>query len=692
MKNLKIGKKLLVGFGIPIALMAIIAILVVVMNLMTVNTITEVGVQTDLWSAAAESRRAFLNARRNASVIYYAYSEDEYNTAITNMDDAISAAELAGSIIEENPVQLADYKQIAADVLTNAKAYKEDLIAMHDSLLVQQADVPKVTEAGATFDDDITSIIENINTNIAEDFEDYRNGATAQNSIITNRQTRIHDISEITLTLAETRVSAKSTLVQYNEADSAAAIASLDTLDAQVAAFKAATTNANTIEACTHLEGVLATYREALTDYSEAGKDSADALATLSATAVTTLDLVNRMADQNDVVNANIASANQIALMTLFIVTGVVILAIIIAIGMALKVTKLITGPISYVTSILKAIGTQGRTTFTEEEWAEQKAIAAGKDECAECADYLGQTANALGYIAGLLSRIASGDLNFTHTAMSDDDVISHSLIEMLDSLNAMFSATRSASDQVSSGASQISDASQSLAEGSTEQAATVEELSASIEEVALKTKANAERAVNAANLSETIKQNAQKGSEQMSQMTEAVSEINKASQDISKVIKVIDDIAFQTNILALNAAVEAARAGEAGKGFAVVADEVRNLASKSAAAAKETGVLIENSMKKAELGSTIAAQTADSLSEIVSGINQSSDLIGEIATSSEEQSTSITQINDGITQVSEVVQKNSATAEECAASAEELNAQSAVLADNVSRFRLRKA
>jgi methyl-accepting chemotaxis protein len=253
-----------------------------------------------------------------------------------------------------------------------------------------------------------------------------------------------------------------------------------------------------------------------------------------------------------------------------------------------------------------------------------------------------------------------------------------------------MFHEIDDASEQVSNGASQISDASQNLAEGSTEQAATVQELSASISDVAEKTRLNAERANNAAKLSETIKANAEKGSEQMSEMTQAVSEINQASQDISKVIKVIDDIAFQTNILALNAAVEAARAGEAGKGFAVVADEVRNLASKSAAAAKETGTLIENSMNKAELGSTIAAETANSLSEIVDGINKSTDLISDIAKSSEEQNYAIIQINTGIGQDSEVVQKTSATAEESAASAEELNAQSSVLQGHISRFKLK--
>jgi methyl-accepting chemotaxis protein len=394
--------------------------------------------------------------------------------------------------------------------------------------------------------------------------------------------------------------------------------------------------------------------------------------------------------------NVEIASdldkkSDSTALTVIIIQISVIVIAIVAAVIIAISTANSISKPIIYVTGILKAIGKDGRTTFSEEEWAEQKAITAGKDETAECADYLGYVARALNGVADILTRVSEGDLTIQHTAMSEDDVISKAVIKMLDSLNSMFGEVRQAAEQVSLGANQISDASQSLAEGSTEQAATVEELSASISDVAEKTKLNADRATNAAKLSETIKTNAEKGNNQMNEMTKAVTEINQASQDISKVIKVIDDIAFQTNILALNAAVEAARAGEAGKGFAVVADEVRNLASKSAAAAKETGTLIENSMNKAELGSSIAAETATSLSEIVEGIKQSADLIGEIAESSEEQSMAISQINDGIGQVSEVVQKNSAVAEESAASAEELNAQSVVLTDSVSQFRLKK-
>jgi len=175
-----------------------------------------------------------------------------------------------------------------------------------------------------------------------------------------------------------------------------------------------------------------------------------------------------------------------------------------------------------------------------------------------------------------------------------------------------------------------------------------------------------------------------------MDEMIDAVNEINAASQSINKVIKVIDDIAFQTNILALNAAVEAARAGQHGKGFAVVAEEVRNLASKSAEAAKETGIMIQNSMEKAELGSKIANETAAGFNEISEGISESKQLIDQIAQSSKEQAMGISQVNIGIEQVAQVVQQNSATAEQSAASSEEMSGQSALLQELIGQFKLK--
>jgi methyl-accepting chemotaxis protein len=203
-------------------------------------------------------------------------------------------------------------------------------------------------------------------------------------------------------------------------------------------------------------------------------------------------------------------------------------------------------------------------------------------------------------------------------------------------------------------------------------------------------TKDNAGLAARAAKLTNDIKSSAEKGSRQMDEMMNAVKDINDSSQNISKVIKSIDDIAFQTNILALNAAVEAARAGQHGKGFAVVAEEVRSLAAKSAEAAKDTESLIADSITKAELGSQIADDTAASLAQIVTGIDESNMIVAEIAQSSENQSIGIDEIDKGIEQISQTVYKTSAMAEQSAGASQEISGQSDMLAELIGRFKLK--
>lgn len=295
--------------------------------------------------------------------------------------------------------------------------------------------------------------------------------------------------------------------------------------------------------------------------------------------------------------------------------------------------------------------------------------------------------------IANVLSEVARGNLDVAITADYKGDFIAikDSLNNIVITLSQVMGEINDAAEQVSSGSRQVSDGSQTLSQGSTLQAGSIEELTASISEIAAQTKQNAVNANQAHELTTGMKDNAVQGNEQMKGMLKSMEDINASSANISKIIKVIDDIAFQTNILALNAAVEAARAGQHGKGFAVVAEEVRNLAARSAEAARQTTDLIEGSIGKVQVGTKLANETAAALNQIVKGVESAAGIVGEIANASNEQASAIAQVNKGIAQVSEVVQNNSATAEESAAASEELSSQAELLKEMMGRFQLYK-
>jgi methyl-accepting chemotaxis protein len=374
----------------------------------------------------------------------------------------------------------------------------------------------------------------------------------------------------------------------------------------------------------------------------------------------------------------------------LITIIAVLIIAIAAAMGLAFYLSGVIGKPLVALAGFMRNAGSKGDVIMTPENEQELIKYSQSHDEIGQLMKDCGSFIDHVISSAENLKLIANGDLTVDIKSLSDEDTMGKSLEQMIDNLNHMFTDIHASASQVSAGSKQMADGSQALAQGAAEQSAAVEELTASIIEVAEKTRESAGMADEAANLANTIKQSAEKGNNQMNEMMTAVHEINAASQSINKVIKAIDDIAFQTNILALNAAVEAARAGQHGKGFAVVADEVRNLAAKSAEAAKETGVLIQNSVEKAELGARIAGETAASLTEIVSGINESSQIVSEIAQSGEEQSSRIEKINSGIKQVSSVVQQNSATAQQSAATSEEMSGQAAMLEVLISQFKLK--
>lgn len=384
------------------------------------------------------------------------------------------------------------------------------------------------------------------------------------------------------------------------------------------------------------------------------------------------INQAREVSDSNDVQAQN-------ATVTLIII---IIVAMLVSVVLGVIISRIISKPVKQMAEAADKLALGDVNVNVE---------ANTKDEIGRLAESFGRMIANIRKQAMYADRIAAGDMTVEVEVRSENDLLGKKLSEMVESNNEVLTNISSAADQVSAGSKQVSDSSMALSQGATEQASSIEELTASIEEISSQTKLNAQNADQANKLAEIAKSNAVQGNTQMKEMLKAMDEINVSSSNIYKIIKVIDDIAFQTNILALNAAVEAARAGQHGKGFAVVAEEVRTLAARSANAAKETTDMIEGSIKKVEGGTKIAKDTAAALNEIVNGIDKVANLVNDIAVASNEQATGIGQINQGIMQVSQVVQTNSATSEESAAASEELSSQAALLNEMVSKFKLKK-
>lgn len=297
-----------------------------------------------------------------------------------------------------------------------------------------------------------------------------------------------------------------------------------------------------------------------------------------------------------------------------------------------------------------------------------------------------------LGHIcdqANIAKEVADGNMTVKVSAKSENDILGNALKQLVERNRETLRGIDDAAKQAKNGAAQMADASEALAQGSTEQAGALEEITASINGVAEKTGQNAHDASEAKALINQAVEQVKIGNEHMTEMMKAMKDINQSAEDIFKINKVIDDIAFQTNILALNASVEAARAGVHGKGFAVVAEEVRNLAGKSAKASKETSVLIEESMKKTKAGSQIADETGAALGAVTEVIAKSGKMIESIAQASSEQTEAVSQIDQAVEQVAKVVQTNSSTSQQCAASSAELSQQMERVDKMLSVYRL---
>ncbi len=398
------------------------------------------------------------------------------------------------------------------------------------------------------------------------------------------------------------------------------------------------------------------------------------------------LELMDELSSQAKLTAANNSRG---ALTAAVILIVIVVASIVVSVFFALFNAKIIGKPIVdavHVADLLSVGNVDLNDLSANPEYNERK-------------DEIGLLSNAfMRLIKSTLQQVAAmkllseGDLTLNIEIRSEKDLLGKSLAEVVKNFNHLATTIINSAERVSSDSSMVSNSSLALSQGATEQASSVEELTASLEEISSQTNLNAQNAERASESAKNAKTDADKGNELMHHMLKAMDDINASSNNINKIIKVIDDIAFQTNILALNAAVEAARAGQHGKGFAVVAEEVRTLAARSANAVKETADMITGSIKSVDAGAKLAKETAAALDSIVAEVAKAADLVSGIAIASREQALGIEQINLGINQVSQVVQTNAATSEESAAASEDLSAQAARLKEALRVFKISKA
>ncbi|MDL2288693.1 methyl-accepting chemotaxis protein [Oscillospiraceae bacterium OttesenSCG-928-F05] len=681
MKNIPVGKKMLLGFGVVILMIVLILTISVVTSTARNADIERVTTMSDLQKEANHMLDNFNLARVEIRTVFSSiYAEEEYYTALDYLNicgghldnmEALST-ELGGYMYDDIATLRSMFASVESALLAVGD-YDEATIAALDEMV-----------GNGTVMSDSTTELANLVIKVILAIEDPSSAMERVENVIV-------PIIALNDDVAAVRIESRYLMLLQDAASIPRIYEGLDKVATSGAAIEKILTSdeakAATRTLLTAVEGFRGSVGKVENIIAASDKEINAARSIFGSLATLVDDYVSTISGDVTVMHENVMQTSRTS-MYVIAVAGVI--ASIFSVCVAIYLSRSITRPLAKMKSVMAQAGATGNLRFDEAVKEDIRKEGEARDELGQSLSAFAKFIDQITYMAECLEAIAHQDLSIDVRLLSDEDTMGKALLGMLDNFNEIFDEIGTVSKLLANASEEVAAGAQSLAQGSTEQAATVEQVSASIAAINDQMNLSSETASSAADHGSEINQIANDGNEKMRHMIESMTEINDASQAIGRVIKAIDDIAFQTNILALNAAVEAARAGQHGKGFAVVADEVRSLAAKSADSAKETADLISTNLVKTEQGLAYTHDTAESLEKIIEGIERTNTSLRQVAEQSQSTKAATAQVTSAIDQVSVVIQQNSATSEESAAASQQMSSQAKVLQEYISRFKLR--